>query len=235
MLNSMKVFPNGLKKAFTLSYDDGVEQDKKLVSMLNQYGLRATFNINSGIQGAGGSWVTGSNRTVRRMEAEGLKELYRGHETAVHSLTHPHLENLPEEQIYYEISEDKKNLEGLFGYPIRGMAYPYGTYNELVKAVLKRVGIEYSRTTKRQGTFDLPGDYHEWHPTCHYADEKLMEMAREFVSSSKDSLQLFYVWGHSYEFDERGDWDAFEEFCRFISGRADIWYATNIEILDVIK
>lgn len=235
MLNSRRLFPNGLKKAFTLSYDDGVEQDKKLVSMLNQYGLKATFNLNSGIQGTGGSWVTRSNRRVRRMEAEGLKELYKGHEAAVHSLTHLHLESLPQEQIYHEIFEDRENLERLFGYPIRGMAYPYGTYNEQVKAVLKKVGIEYSRTTKRQGAFALPGDYYEWHPTCHYADEKLMELAREFVSSSDDNLQLFYVWGHSYEFDERGDWDAFEEFCRFISGRADIWYATNVEILDVIK
>ena len=41
-------FPNGKLKALTLSYDDGVEQDIKFVEILNKYGLKCTFNLNSG-------------------------------------------------------------------------------------------------------------------------------------------------------------------------------------------
>ena len=41
-----------------------------------------------------------------------------------------------------------------------------------------------------------------------------------------------YVWGHSYEFDNNNNWEVIEEFCKFMGGRSDIWYATNIEIID---
>ena len=46
---------------------------------------------------------------------------------------------------------------------------------------------------------------------------------------------LFYVWGHSYEFDRDDNWDMMEDFCKFIGGREDIWYATNGEIYDYVK
>ena len=41
----------GKKKAITFSYDDGVLQDRRLVEILNKYGLKATFNINSELLG----------------------------------------------------------------------------------------------------------------------------------------------------------------------------------------
>ena len=34
-------------KRLTFSYDDGVTQDRRLVPLLNRYGMKATFNINS--------------------------------------------------------------------------------------------------------------------------------------------------------------------------------------------
>ena len=39
----------GKNKAITFSYDDGVTQDRRLIEILNRYGLKATFNINSGL------------------------------------------------------------------------------------------------------------------------------------------------------------------------------------------
>ena len=41
-------FPEGKSKALTLSYDDGVEQDRTLLDILNAAGLKCTFNLNSG-------------------------------------------------------------------------------------------------------------------------------------------------------------------------------------------
>ena len=38
-------FPNFRKKAVTLSYDDGVIYDKRLMRILDEYGLKATFNL----------------------------------------------------------------------------------------------------------------------------------------------------------------------------------------------
>ena len=45
-------FPDWKAKAVTFSYDDGVLEDVKLVELFNQYGVKGTFNINSGSMGA---------------------------------------------------------------------------------------------------------------------------------------------------------------------------------------
>ena len=41
-------FPGFKQKALTLSYDDGIRQDKRLIAIMQKYGLKGTFNINSG-------------------------------------------------------------------------------------------------------------------------------------------------------------------------------------------
>ena len=46
---------------------------------------------------------------------------------------------------------------------------------------------------------------------------------------------MFYLWGHSYEFDENDNRDVIEKFAEFVGGRDDIWYATNIEIYDYVN
>ena len=46
---------------------------------------------------------------------------------------------------------------------------------------------------------------------------------------------MFYLWGHSYEFDNNDNWDVIEKFAQIASGHDHIWYATNIEIYDYVK
>ena len=41
-------FPGGKPKCITLSYDDGVEQDIRLIALMEQYGFKGTFNLNYG-------------------------------------------------------------------------------------------------------------------------------------------------------------------------------------------
>lgn len=228
------LFPEGKKKVLTLSYDDGVGQDIRLLKIFNKYALKATFNINSGLQFETQTWVN-KGKLIKRINQSEIVELYRGHEVAVHSRTHPHLEDLPRETIIQEIFEDRKQLEKWFGYIVRGMAYPYGTYNKLVLDVLTTLGIEYSRTVKQHEKFSLPENFLEWHPTCHHMNPKFMDISKEFVQTQFSGLSLFYVWGHSYEFDVEENWELIEEFSKLVSNRNDIWYATNIEIVDYIK
>lgn len=229
-----KLFQGGRKKALTLSYDDGVTQDKRLVSIFNKYALKATFNLNSGIQSEKNYWIN-QGKTIRRMNIKEIEEVYRGHEIAIHSLTHPHLEDLPNEMLITEIFEDRKNLEKIFNYPIRGMAYPYGTYNKKVLRVIENCGIEYSRTVKQHEKFNLPENFLEWHPTCHHTNPRLMEITKNFLETEFRSMSLLYVWGHSYEFDVDENWELIEEFCETVSNNKLIWHATNIEIIDYMK
>src|SRR5699024_10822768 len=129
---------------------------------------------------------------------------------------------------------DRKTLESLCGYPVRGMSYPYGTYNDSVLNMLPSCGIVYSRTVHATNGFQLPSNFLEWHPTCHHRDA--LELAKPFLESLTMPWRvcLFYIWGHSYEFDNDNNWDYMEEVCRMLGGREDIWYATNIEIYDYI-
>jgi len=224
------MFPGGKNKALTFSYDDGVEQDRRLVALLNRYGLKGTFNLNSGMLDKSNHWSR-NGVEIRRMDREGLAELYRGHEIACHTLTHQRLETMQKEEIEREVLLDRDNLELLSGKPVHGFAYPFGTYNETAVEVLAANGFGYARTTQSSGDFEPQKDLLRFRPTCRHADEGLMDLAARFAALQTNEPKVFYVWGHSYEFDLDRNWDAFERFCAFIAGRDDIFYGTNAEVL----
>ena len=65
-----------------------------------------------------------------------------------------------------------------------------------------------------------------------------MDLAKKFAeekSQYSGDNWLFYVWGHSYEFDNNDNWEVIEKFAAYIGKREDIWYATNIEVYDYVK
>ena len=228
---------DGKSKVLTLSYDDGVVQDKQFLGILDRNGLKCTFNINTGRyadEDAAREQYTG------RMKLSEAKALYlnSGHEVAAHSLTHPSLTRLTEAQVLLELLEDRKNIETEFGTLARGMAYPNGVYNKMVLKSVRACGICYSRTTESTEGFDFPEDWVTWHPTCHHNNPKLMTLAKQFIEETpKAPIRnwLFYLWGHSYEFDRDNNWDLIEQFASYVGGKEDVWYATNIEICDYVK
>lgn len=218
-------FPEGKSKALTMSYDDGKLQDERLLSIFNQYGIKGTFNLNYGLMGL--------DKKPPRFEKEQIKELYKGHEIATHTMTHPTIARCPLTYVAEEILEDRKGLEKALGTLVRGHAYPNGSYSEEIKTLFRQMGIAYARVVETTGEFELPDDFMEWKATCHHNDPQLMEKAKYFAEFHKPQyLKLMYVWGHSYEFDNNDNWNVIEEFCEYMGGREDIWYATNIEIVD---
>lgn len=219
-------FPEGKAKALTMSYDDGKLADERLVGIFNKYGIKGTFNINYGMM----------DNDERRFGREKIAELYKGHEVATHTMTHPTIERCPLVNVAAEILEDRKGLESLTGGLVRGHAYPNGSYSEEIKQLFRQLGIAYARTVNSVPDFALPKDPLEWNPTCHHNDPKLMEKAKFFAEFQKRQyLKLMYVWGHSYEFDSHDNWNVIEKFCEYMGGREDIWYATNIEIIDYME
>ena len=223
-------FQNNKLKALTFSYDDGVEQDLRLVNLFNKYHLKCTFNLNSGIQSGSNQWEN-KGVTIKRMNVQGLKELYQGHEIAVHTLTHPWLEKQSMETIRNEIIQDKINLQNIFDCNIQGMAYPFGTYDDRVIQVLKENDIRYARTTKCTENFNIQSNLLEFSATCHHNNVNLMRLAEEFVNMKPTEPKIFYIWGHSYEFDIDNNWEMMEKFCAFISNSTDIFFGTNSEVL----
>jgi peptidoglycan/xylan/chitin deacetylase (PgdA/CDA1 family) len=220
-----KCFPNGKFKVLTTSYDDGQIHDRQLVEIFNRYGIKGTFHLNSGL----------FEKDPRRLPKEEIKDLYKGHEIACHTLTHPTIALCPLPMTAQQILEDRINLEEITGAPVRGLSYPNGSYNEEIKALLKPLGIEYSRVVGNTDDFSLPNDYYEWKATCHHKHNLAQNAERFLKLSTRQYLYLFYVWGHSYEFNNDKNWDLIEDFCQMVSGKDDIWYATNIEIVDYLR
>ena len=224
------LFPGGRRLAVTLSYDDGVSSDARLISLMKKHGLRGTFNLNGGCMHGEGSMR--GREYVYRMKPDEVREVYKGMEIAVHGYTHPFFEQLPRDRAVYEVTRDREALEELAGYPVRGMAYPYGTHNREVEDMLEQVGIVYSRTTRSTESFALPTRFITWDPTCHHSNPRLTELCDHFLHDENryGSGRLFYLWGHSYEFGLNDNWNVIERFCETMGGREDVWYATNMEI-----
>ena len=221
---------DGKMKALTLSNDDGVEQDIRLISLMDKYGIKGTFNLNPGRQNYSDTFQK-HDVTVHHLDLKDLPKVYAGHEIAGHSCTHPHLENLTGDRLREEVIGCKEQLSQLFGRKMYGFAYPYGTYNDEVKAVEKEAGIRYSRTVMEHHRFDLCENLLELPATCRHETPELLELAEQFVKLKPETPQMFYLWGHSYEFDEFDHWQLIEDFFKIISGKEDIFYGTNCEVL----
>lgn len=221
-------FPQGRRTALIMSYDDGSEHDRKLVTIFNDYEIIGTFNINSGYLGI-------RQGTISRGE---VSTLYQGHEVACHTSTHPDLLLLPDHAVRQEILADKQALEEIVGYPVCGLAYPFGRYDPRVVKIASQSGIEYARTIMDTYSFDIPKDFLRLSTTCHH--NYAIEVGEKFIFDNSDA-GLMIVWGHSYELDGfmssnlRKNWTYIAQFCRMIRDHGSTWCATTIEVVRYIK
>lgn len=216
-------FPEGKHKVLTMSYDDGKLQDRHLIDIFNKYHIKGTFHLNGGLI-----------KNQERIKEEEIYTLYTNHEIACHTLTHPTIARCPKEQIVHQILKDRESLEEIAKIPVRGLSYPNGSFNKEIKELLPFLGIAYSRTINSTNSFEMPSDFMEWNPTCHH-NMNLIELADEFLNlHKKQYLYMMYVWGHSYDFERDNNWEVIETFCEMVGNKQDIWYATNIEIVDYL-
>jgi len=229
MTINLSRFPGGKPKALTMSYDDGVVQDKRLIEIFNKHGIKGAFHINGGLFGR----AIGRPRIPKNE----VKQVYAGHEISLHGYTHQSLSVTPNVRIIEEVMKDKLELESITGEPVRGMSYPNGAVNDQVVDLLSQMGVEYCRKVETTGNFAIPTDFLRWEGTTHH-NRDLIALGERFLDNSNSRswrASLMYVWGHSYEFDDRDNWNVMEQFCKMVGGKDDIWYATNIEIVDYLK
>lgn len=233
------LFPEGKSKALILSNDDGTIADRRLVKLMNDYNLKGTFHLNSN-----------KLDTKGYLTKEEIKKLFLGHEVSVHSANHPGLSGMSKIDIVYEVVEDRKELEKLTGNTVRGMAYPFGSYDNLVLETIGGLGIEYARTVADTYNFSIPNDFLIWHPSIHQFgkayfkpndaknDKKELEAFYNLVSNflKADTLALLDVWGHSWENNGEGNrWVEMENFFKLVAKNKDIYYTTQIHLVDYIN
>lgn len=233
------LFPEGKAKAVIFSYDDGMIADRKLVKLMNVYGIKGTFHLNSNKLDTKG-YLTKSE----------IKTLFKGHEVSVHSANHPGLVGLTQQEIISEVLEDRRELERLTNTTVRGMAYPFGNYNDKVVEAISGLGIEYARTVNDSYLFAIPNNFLTWEPTIHQFakayyvandtinDQKELAIFNKIVEGfvQSDTLALLDIWGHSWENEGDGNrWKKLEAVFKMLSNRKDIHFTTQINLVDYIK
>ena len=227
---------NGKKKAVTFSFDDGTTQDIRLVDILNKYQLKGTFFLNSAQFGL--KWNLMSEGCLvnhEKIKPEQVKDLYRGHEVAGHTLAHINLTRVNDEEIARQVQQDLDNLSMLCGYEVVGTAYPGGDFDARTAKIIKeRTSARYARTTKWSLDCSIVQREHleTYHPTIYYIEPFLEEFVQNFLDSNSEKPQLLCIFGHSYELDTNTiPWERFENLCKMLAGREDIFYGTNKEVL----
>jgi peptidoglycan/xylan/chitin deacetylase (PgdA/CDA1 family) len=233
----MRFYDQAKKKAITFSYDDGVTQDIRLIELLNKYGLKCTFNLNSELLSKKGMLSRAGHRISHyKVHTEDVKTVYDGHEVAVQTLTHPNLTQCDDCEVIHQVETDRLNLSELVGYDVVGMAYPCGGVNNddrVADIIKKNTGVKYSRTITTNNSFDLQKNLYRFNPTAYHLDfEKMMQLGETFIELKPETPKIFYIWGHSYEMDYGADyWVKLEEFFKIISNKDDVFYGTNKEVL----
>lgn len=229
------------KKILTLSFDDGVTQDERFIEILNKYGIKCTFNLNSELLGCDGYlMINGKKISHNKIAPERVAEVYAGHEVAAHTLTHPNLTTLSPDEVIRQVEQDRLNLSRLAGYEVTGFAYPCGgiNSNKAVGEIIKyKTGIRFARTIVHSHSFSLPDNPFLFKPTASLTKDKdeLLSLCHEFLESDSDTPRLFYIWGHSYELDIDDSWDYFENVCKLLGGREDVLYCTNTEAFEYLS
>lgn len=238
-------YPGGKAKAVTFSYDDGLKTDIRLLERLNHYGIKATLNINNSFIGrtSGKPKLTQEDIQTYILDA--------GHEVAVHGDNHRAPGILRSVDIIRDVLDCRLGLEKRFGRIVKGMAYPDSgvrifqggmTYQQVCQC-LQDVGIVYARSLSGDNTlFRMPEDWYAWNPSAHHANPNVVSYAEEFVAIDFSKLssawrypRLFYLWGHSYEFDNNNNWELLDTLGQILGGKEDTWYATNMEIYEYTK
>ncbi len=233
------------KKYFVWSFDDGVEQDKKITEILKQYNMGATFHLNSGLfgdktyEGRIGNFgmkevpadAFGKKRRILqyvphfRIPEDEAAQVYEGFEVSSHTRTHANLTRCSAEQLRSEIDGDVSALSALFGTQIRGLAYPYGMSNKATYQAVKESGLAYARILKNDKSFRFPDDPLRLPMTCWHISKSAFKMIDDFTGAEADRDMFFLMFAHGYEFDfgtKESNWSKFEKICEKVSSYSNI-------------
>ncbi len=235
------------KKYFAWSFDDGLEQDKKIIEILKEYGLGATFHLNSRLfgdktyEGRIGNLGMTEKLAARfdpaakhllpyvphfRIPEDELKQVYEGFEIASHTCHHVNLAKCSEEERRREIAEDVNALSEKFGQTVMGFAYPYGVGAKQSREALKAAGVKYARLATSKQNYRFPEDPLAMPLSCWHISGKTSERLDAFFRmDAGDEDTFFLMFAHGYEFDfgtKESNWDKFSRICETVAKHDDV-------------
>ncbi len=240
------------KKYFTMSFDDGITQDARIMDICRKYGMPCTFNINTSLFGVNWPWVgemVGKpGLSHQRFTEEEIRAgVYNGFDVEVHTLNHPSLaRNYGDDkaQIIHEVLDDFKNIEALTGIAPAGMAYPGGCEHDtspfVIDTILENTPVRFARLAvppKDPDAFALPERFMRWYPSSSFVFiDNCRTLATSFIEAvPEDRDLLLYLWGHGYDLDSENLWDAFEEIVAMLAKAPDVICVSNADLYRIFK
>jgi peptidoglycan-N-acetylglucosamine deacetylase len=227
----------------TTSWDDGHVCDFAVANLLDEYDLPGTF------------YIAPRNREIpprARLRDRHIADLASRFEIGGHTLTHLRLPLMDDNQAWAEITTGKHYLEDCLGQPITSFCYPGGSYAARHTGMVRRAGFALARTVERHRVdlaftaMEVPTTFHTYRhlrdgqAAYHMAGGNPFLAARYFRRWDDWAIAyfervlavggVFHLWGHSWELEQRHDWDRVERVLRHISGHPDVSYIANRQL-----
>ena len=167
-------------KPVLITFDDGyIDNYTNAFPILKKYNLRATIFIIPAFTSVYPGYMTWEQ--LKEMEAGGVT-------IESHTLTHPKLEELPDDEIRLELLNSKNVLEENLGHPVEFLAYPTGTYNLHIAGIAQDLGYKGAFTIK-YGVVDKGSNF--------FALERV-----PIFNTAQNTMKDFYeriAWRQSFE------------------------------------
>ena len=245
--NKMRAHSPSNRQGFvTISVDDGHPSDLRAADLLSKYGLSATF------------YVPARNPEQPVLSVSDLRQLSQQFELGGHTMNHVALSSLSTERVWREITEGKDWLEQASGKPVRPFCYPMGKFGKRTVALVKKAGFLGARTCQLN-RHDFPTDPFTWGVSTQAHNHSRMVQVRHallegnyhgalnFVFTYKittdwanhfryalDHVQasggVAHLYLHTWEIDQRGDWQKLESVLRAIPQVPGLKRVTNGEL-----
>jgi len=150
---------SGSGRLLHVTFDDALTSVWNAVPMLERLGVPATVFACTGYADDPrpldvvelADELHSHSEELRTMSWDELRSLAE-HGIAVesHTVSHPHLPRLSDEELENELRASKRRLEDELGGPCRFLAYPFGDCDDRVRAAARSAGYD--------SAFGLPGD-----------------------------------------------------------------------------
>ena len=134
-----------------LTFDDGCRNVwEHGLPILRAAGFHATQYLVADLVGRSSEWQSraGGRAELLMDDAQVREWLAAGNTIGSHTCSHPWLTRLPEAVAREEITASRRKLEDRFGVAVTDFCYPYGDWNERVRALVQEAGYRTAVTTE---------------------------------------------------------------------------------------
>ena len=139
------------RRPVVITFDDGFQGCvDHAAPILRAHRFTAVFYLVAGMMGETSRWMLPEvGLALPLMSWDAARSLAaEGFQCGAHSVTHPRLAGLPADRCRAELADGRRRLEDEMGRPVPHLAYPFGSYDDTVRAMAAEVGYVTACSTR---------------------------------------------------------------------------------------